>query len=100
MPATASRPAPRYRTRSASTRTASSCITVQFYRPVYISAMGLRERKKEQTRAALIDAATRSFARNGYDATTVADITAAAGVSTRTFFSYFRAKQDVLFAGT
>jgi AcrR family transcriptional regulator len=60
----------------------------------------LRAQKKEQTRAALVEGAARLFAEKGYERTTVADIAAAANVSTRTFFSYFRAKEEVLFAGT
>jgi AcrR family transcriptional regulator len=59
--------------------------------------VGLRERKRRQTRQALIGAATRLFGEKGYDETTVAQIAAAAGVSTKTFFNYFASKDEVLF---
>ncbi len=59
--------------------------------------MGLRERKRQQTRRELIRAAMRLFEERGYEETTVAEIASAAGVSTKTFFNYFASKDEVLF---
>jgi AcrR family transcriptional regulator len=58
-------------------------------RPTDAMTTGLRERKKQQTRQAIHRAAMRLFAERGFEATTIADIAAAADISPRTFFSYF-----------
>jgi AcrR family transcriptional regulator len=59
--------------------------------------VSLRDRKRARTREALVAAATDLFERNGYDETTVADIAASAEIGTRTFFSYFASKEELLF---
>ncbi|WIM99034.1 TetR/AcrR family transcriptional regulator [Actinoplanes oblitus] len=62
--------------------------------------MSLRDRKRTRTRQALVTAAADLFESRGYDATTIADIAAAAEIGTRTFFSYFASKEDLLFPET
>lgn len=54
-----------------------------------------RERKKRQTREALIRAALELFDAKGYEHTAVREITDAVDVSERTFFRYFANKEDL-----
>lgn len=55
-----------------------------------------RERKKRQTRDALVHAALELFDSKGYEQTTVREITDAVDVATRTFFRHFASKEDLV----
>jgi AcrR family transcriptional regulator len=59
---------------------------------------GLRERKKQLTRQALVDAARSLFFERGYDNVSVADVACAANTSVTTLFHYFESKEDLAFA--
>ncbi|MEV0260214.1 TetR family transcriptional regulator [Streptomyces sp. NPDC050617] len=60
--------------------------------------MGLRERKKAETRAALSWAALRLVVERGLDEVKVEDIAEAAGVSPRTFNNYYSSKGEAIVA--
>jgi AcrR family transcriptional regulator len=62
------------------------------------SALGLRERKKQRTRATLIDAAVELCEKQGFERTTVDQIAAIADVSPRTFSRYFATKDAIALA--
>jgi AcrR family transcriptional regulator len=60
--------------------------------------LGLRERKKQRTRQAIVETATGLFAEHGYAETTLAEVAEAAEVSLSTIFNYFPGKPDIVFA--
>ncbi|WP_157468207.1 TetR family transcriptional regulator [Frankia sp. QA3] len=58
--------------------------------------VSLAQRKRQLVSDVLTEAALNLLARKGFDAVTVDEIVAAAGVSKRTFFRYFASKEDVV----
>jgi len=58
---------------------------------------GLRERKKQQTRQSIAEAARGLFVERGFEAVRVAEIARAADVSEKTVFNYFPTKEDLVF---
>jgi AcrR family transcriptional regulator len=65
---------------------------------VETETLGRRERKKRDTRDALVTAAFALAAKRGIDRTTIEEITERADLSARTFHRYFSSKEDVFFA--
>ncbi|MGW6426300.1 TetR family transcriptional regulator [Nocardia sp. NPDC055053] len=59
---------------------------------------GLRERKKIQTKAAIVEVGLNLCDSQGFDATTVEQIAAGADVSPRTVNRYFPMKEDIVLA--
>jgi AcrR family transcriptional regulator len=59
--------------------------------------LGLRERKKEQTRKLIADTARGLFVTRGFERVTVAEIARAANVSEATVFNYFPTKEDLVY---
>lgn len=58
--------------------------------------MGLREEKRQQTLKRITQSAMSLFTKHGYEATTLDAIAEAAGISRRTFFHYFKSKDEIL----
>lgn len=61
-----------------------------------LTELSRRERKKEETRRRIFEAAVELFRSKGFDATTVEEITEKADVGRGTFFNYFPRKESVL----
>ena len=59
---------------------------------------GLRERKKRETLKRIAETGLKLFIAHGYEGTTLEAIAEAAGISRRTFFYYFKSKEEVLLA--
>src|SRR5436305_1426119 len=63
---------------------------------IEVQADGRRERRKEEMRSQIFQAAMRLFERKGVFDTTVEEITESADVAKGTFFNYFPSKEALL----
>ncbi|MGN9783836.1 TetR/AcrR family transcriptional regulator [Nonomuraea sp. ZG12] len=65
---------------------------------VETATTGGRALRKEQTRQRIAENAMRLFARDGFDAVTVAEVARAAGVTEKTVFNHFETKEDLVYS--
>jgi len=66
---------------------------------VAAAEIGLRERKKQQTRRLLADTALALFAERGFERVRVAEIAHRAEVAEATVYNYFGTKEDLVYEG-
>jgi AcrR family transcriptional regulator len=59
---------------------------------------GIRERKKQETRKAIMDAAMRLFSQRGFERTSIEQLASAAGIGKGTIYSYFKTKSEIFHA--
>lgn len=59
---------------------------------------GIREQKKQQTRAAIMQAAVKLFGEKGFEKTSIEELAREAGIGKGTVYSYFQTKSDILHA--
>ncbi|WP_312310402.1 helix-turn-helix domain-containing protein [Atlantibacter sp.] len=59
---------------------------------------GVREKKRREMYRRITETGLKLFAEHGYEATTLDAIAEASGIARRTFFHYFRAKEEIILA--
>ncbi|PKX81921.1 TetR family transcriptional regulator [Pectobacterium peruviense] len=59
---------------------------------------GVREKKRRDMHRRITEIGLKLFAENGYEATTLDAIAEASGIARRTFFHYFRSKEEIILA--
>ncbi|MDT7627976.1 MAG: hypothetical protein QOF99_8877 [Pseudonocardiales bacterium] len=65
--------------------------------PTMTDRLPLKERKRQQTKLRIVEAAVALFTKYGFEATTTDEIAEVAGCSRSTLFRYFGTKEDILF---
>lgn len=63
-----------------------------------VAPEGVRDRKRRETRRRIAETGLKLFLEQGYEGTTLDAIAAEAGISRRTFFLYFKSKDEIVMA--